>query len=76
MDAVTIVKEIAKKGSTVYNCSLDASKAFERVNTVVLLQKMSKSNVPLKPIKILEYALLNTHAAVEFNGGKSRIWFL
>ena len=56
-DAVTIIKEIAKKytkeGSTLYTCFLDTSKAIERTDPMLLLQKLSKSNVPLNLIKIL-----------------------
>lgn len=79
-DAVTIIKEIAKKyndeGSTVYACFLDMSKAFERVNPVLLLQKLTDYNVPPNLLGTLKYALHNSQASVEFNGVRSRKWLL
>jgi len=50
-----IIDLFSHHGSTVNICSLDISKAFDRVNHVKLFNKLADHNVPVKLIYILMY---------------------
>lgn len=71
-NAVYVVQQVIEffnsRGSTVYISSLDASKAFDRVNHIVLINKLIERNVPLCFIKVLKNWYERLTAAVRWNG--------
>ena len=76
--ATTILKETVNKfleeDSLVYACFLDLSKAFERVDHKILIEKLLNDNVPLYIINILRTLFKNTEVCVHFNGFFSSSW--
>lgn len=75
-----ILKEILKtydfNNSSVYASFLDLSKAFERVDHGILLNKLRHFNIPNYFINILEVILCNSQVCVSFNTCSSNKWFL
>ena len=71
-NAVYVVQQVIEffnsRGSTVYVSSLDASKAFDRVNHTVLVNKLIERNVPLCLIKVIIDWYEKLTAAVRWNG--------
>ena len=56
----SVVDCYVTKGSTVNLCAIDVSKAFDRVNNFVLLNKLRL--LPVKLLSLLENWLLNCHS--------------
>ena len=48
-----VVSKYVHRGSTVYSCCLDASKAFDRVNHKILFQLLLKRNLPVPILRFL-----------------------
>ena len=61
-------------GSEVYSCFLDLSKAFERVDHNLLLEKLNYNGTPLILINVLKSLFLNTSVSVCFNQCFSQSW--
>lgn len=76
--ATCLFKEVIGKyisnGSTVYSCFLDMSKAFERVNHDILLDKLRNSGVPEYIVNYYKCILSNSSAMVNINGVYSTHW--
>ena len=51
----SIIKYYTRQNSPVYNCFLDASKAFDRINHWTLFKKLIDCNVPLLIVRILVF---------------------
>ena len=58
----------------VFTCFLDLSKAFERVNHNILIEKLYSKNVPDFIIGIFKYIFRNSTAQVNFNNEFSSKW--
>ena len=69
-NAITLLKETVmayKRGSSnVHVAALDLSKAYDRINIKVLIDKLLESTLPVPIIKILHYMLSNSHANVKY----------
>jgi len=57
--AIATVHNVVNNGSTVNICSLDLSKAFDRVNHHALFMKLKKRNIPNELLILLETWLSN-----------------
>ena len=70
--AITAVKETIlnyKKGNTnVHAAAIDLTKAYDRVNHDILINKLLDAGTPILIVKLLQYMLENTYACVEING--------
>ena len=62
-----IIKSNIAGKSKVFTCFLDLSKAFERVNHNILIEKLYSKNVPDIIIGIFQYIFRNSTAQVNFN---------
>ena len=68
--AITLIKETIlyynKNGSNVHGASIDLSKAFDKINIRILIDKLKLTNVPLPIIRIISYMLHNTYVNVRY----------
>ena len=62
-----IVERLISGGNTVNLCSIDPSKAFDKVNHHGLLIKLMKRNLPLCFLEIIEHWLNICHSVVKWN---------
>ena len=62
-----IVERLTSGGNTVNLCSIDLSKAFDKVNHHGLLIKLMKRNLPLCFLEIIEHWLNICHSVVKWN---------
>ena len=80
MLAIMILKETVKQyidqGSSVFTCFLDLSKAFERIEYSILIDRLRKNHVPEFIINILCSIFSKSRARVYFNGSSSQSWSL
>ena len=76
--AVSTLKEVisnyVEDGSTIYACFLDMSKAFERINHSILLQKLQISTLPEFVVNAIHSILSNGCAKVSCHGKESDEW--
>jgi hypothetical protein len=73
--ALRVVTEYyVKHGSTVNICSVDMSKAFDRVNHCVLFMKLMKRRVPVIIIKLLRNWYSKCVAMVRWGGAYSKLF--
>ena len=70
------ISSYVKKNSKVYSVFLDLSKAFDRVNHNILLNKLSKSRVSPIIVHILKVMYENQFVHTSFNGYISNEWRL
>jgi len=57
-----------ERGSSVNICSIDISKAFDKVNRYILFEKLHKRNCPAQFIMILQCWLSKSFTSVKWNG--------
>ena len=76
--ATTILKDTVnnflKKDNSVYACFLDLSKAFERVDHVLLINNLLRDKVPTFIVNILRTVFSDSEVCVHFNGSFSNSW--
>ena len=69
--AITFLKETIlsykKDKSNVHCASIDLSKAFDKVNIKILIDKLSNTSLPTPIINIISHMLTNTYVNVSFN---------
>ena len=66
-----IVEHLIKGGNTVNLCSIDLSKAFDKVNHYALLIKLMKRNLPVGLLDLPEHWLSNCFSTVKWNNFSS-----
>ena len=62
-----IVDKLIKRGNTVNMCSVDLSKAFDKVNHHGLLIKLMRRNLPVNFLGIIERWLSVCYSVVKWN---------
>ena len=67
-----VVTYYNRKGSRVYSCLLDASKAFDKVDHLMLFEKLRKRGLPAKTIRLLMKQYSTQTVRVSWNGTLSR----
>ena len=72
----SVVDYFVDNGSTVNLCSLDVSKAFDKINHFVLFSKLMVSNVPINLIKLLSTWYSNSTSIVNWYGAVSESYKL
>jgi hypothetical protein len=63
-----IVEHIIQGNGTANLCSIDLTKAFDKVNHNALFIKLMKRNIPLKLLQLLEMLLANCFSTVKWLG--------
>ena len=61
------VDHIVEGGSTVNICSIDLKKAFDKVNHSALYIKLTKQNIPVELLGLLENWLSDSFACVKWH---------
>ena len=69
-----IVESIIKGGNTANLCSIDLSKAFDKVNHFGLYLKLMKRRIPVELLAVLENWLSGCFACVSWNGAWSQMF--
>jgi len=70
-----IVDRAMKEGSTVNLCTIDLSKAFDKVNHQALYIKLMRRRVPVELLELLENWLSNCMTCVKWHDVFSSVWF-
>ena len=69
--AVSLLKETLlsykNEGSVVHSASIDLSKAFDKINFNILIDKLKAQNVPKTIVRIVSFMLNNTFVNVSYN---------
>ena len=63
-----VIEHYTENGSTVSVCSLDLSKAFDRMNQYALLVKLMEKRLPIEILDILEKWFSISVTCVKWNG--------
>ena len=71
-----VVDRYTVNGSTVNVCTLDLSKAFDKVNHSALLVKLMNRNVPVNLLMLLEYWFANSRSCVRWGSNSSEFYRL
>ena len=78
INTVMILKEIIgnydREGSNVHCAMLDLSKAFDRLNPNILIQKLRSTNISNMIVDTLEFMLKNSNVHVSFNNTVGNSW--
>ena len=61
-----VVDRFIKGGNTVNLCSIDLSKAFDKVNHQALLMKLMKRKLPVALLDLLENWLKNSFSSIKW----------
>ena len=76
--AITIVKEVVSNykinRTNVYSAALDLSKAYDKTNHDILIQKLIDAHVPISIVKNFQYLFCHTNVYVRFNGTFGAPW--
>ena len=67
-----MIQYYTKRGSTVYLAALDASKAFDRINHTIIINKLQSRYTPMCFIQIIANWYGKLSATVRWNGVFSR----
>ena len=70
----TITEQLTKGGNTVNLCSIDLSKAFDKVNHHGLFIKLMKRNLPVALLELLENWLSKSFSSVKWNSVYSEVF--
>ena len=69
--AITLLKETVlsykREGSIVHSASIDLTKAFDKINLKILVDKLNAQNVPKTIVRIISFMLNNTFVNVSYN---------
>ena len=78
LSAIAVVKETIfhynSEMSDVYCASIDCSKAFDKINWAILLQKLSGTSLPKIFVDIIFCMYANSYVSTRFNGVNSDPW--
>ena len=66
IDENKIVDNYVSKGNTANLCTIDISKAFDKVNHLGLLSKLIKRLIPVQLLHLLQNWLLNCYSCVKW----------
>ena len=66
------IEKLVSDGSTVSLCTLDVSKAFDKVNHSALFVKLMKRQIPLSLLSVLENWLSNSWTCIKWHSVNSR----
>jgi Reverse transcriptase (RNA-dependent DNA polymerase) len=72
----TVVNRFIDGGSTASLCTIDLSKAFDKVNHHALYIKLMKRRIPIKLLNLLVYWLDNCFSCVKWDGTLSHVFKL
>jgi hypothetical protein len=71
-----VIEHYVENGSTVNMCSIDVSKAFEKINHYVLLVKLMDRKIPSELLTLLEHWFLMARTCVEWGNHMSHFFSL
>ena len=78
IDTVMLLKEIVSnynnEGSNVHCSLIDLSKAFDKIDHDIMVNKLKDSGLPCKIVDILEYMIKNTWVHVNYNSTVGNVW--
>lgn len=66
----------SSKGSRVFACFLDLSKAFDKVCHGILFEKLKKTGIPDYIINILQYLYSHQKVYIRYESGVSKDWYI
>ena len=71
-----VIDHYTINGSSVNVCTLDLSKAFDKLNHSALLVKLMNRNVPINLLMLLEYWFANSRSCVKWGSNSSQVELL
>ena len=78
LSAISVVKETIfhynSEGSDVYCATIDCSKAFDKINWSILVNKLSSTNLPKIFVDIISSMYTQSYVSTRFNGVSSLPW--
>ena len=80
LSTVTLLRETAesyiKQGSKVHCATIDITKAFDKINSKLLVAKLSHTTLPRQVVDIIAYMYQNTFVNVRFNEVENDPWLI